>query len=297
MIESKWKILNEIPREHIPKTSLFKHPSSPQEVLKVMADEHYHFPVILKPEFGERGWMVEKIEDTYELEKYVHCIRTNFLLQEYIDLPVELGVFYYRFPDESMGTISSVVRKELLSVTGDGIKSIRQLIMENTRARMHRNQLEEKHRALMNRVPDSGEKIELVSIGNHNRGAIFYDGNDIINGDLIAVFDKLAKKINGFYYGRFDIRCESIDKLYRGEKFIVLELNGAKSEPAHIYQPGFPILKAYRVLFNHWRILYRISRTHNRMGMPYPSWNKGWTLWKKYRFFINERKHGTATRV
>lgn len=288
LTESKWSILKKIPPEYSPRTKKFDHPVSPNEVLDEIMKGNFHFPVILKPEFGERGWMVEKIEDSHELREYVNKIRTSFLLQEYIDYPHEIGIFYYRYPDQKKGIISSLVRKELLCVTGDGAKNVRQLVTEDPRACLQLDRLE-KHTSLLNFVPRKGEKLELVSIGNHNRGATFLDGSKLISEELNSVIDSVAKKIDGFYYGRFDIRYQTIEELYKG-KFIILELNGAKSEPAHIYQPGFPLSKAYKVIFNHWYVLYEISLINHKSGLPYPSWKKGWALWRKYRRHLNGRK-------
>jgi len=234
--------------------------------------------------------MVEKIEDLHELEQYVRRIRTNFLLQEYIDLPYELGVFYYRYPDQKEGTISSIVIKELLCVVGNGNKNVRQLVEENPRAKLQMDYLQERHKGMLNMVPQKDEKIELVSIGNHCRGATFLDGSDLIDETLISIFDVIAKKIDGFYYGRFDIRYKSLKELRRGDGFVILELNGAKSEPAHIYQPGFPLMTAYKIIFKHWNALYRISKINRKLGIPYPSWEKGWMLWRKYRQHLKGRK-------
>ena len=290
LIESKWDILNKIPSEYIPKTRKFVQPVSATEVMEEMNKGNFHFPIILKPEYGERGWMVEKIEDPHELEKYVLRMRTNFLLQEYVDLPFELGVFYYRFPDQEKGIISSIVIKELLCVVGNGDKNVRQLVEENPRARLQMDYFMERHKGLLNMVPQKGEKIELVSIGNHCRGATFLDGSHLNDELLTSIFDSIAKKIEGFYYGRFDIRYNTLKELKNNRKFVILELNGAKSEPAHIYQPGFPLMTAYKIIFKHWNALYRISKINHKLGISYPSWETGWALWRKYQQHLKKRK-------
>jgi hypothetical protein len=61
-------------------------------------------------------------------------------------------------------------------------------------------------------------------------------------------------------------------------------LNGSASEPAHIYAPGFPLLKAYKVVFHHWRILFEISRMNHQNGVPYMSFKTGWGALQKSRF-------------
>lgn len=290
LIESKKNILDGIPKVLIPKTIFFRHPVSLKEVLEKMYECSIFFPVIVKPDYGERGWKVEKIEDKIELDKYLKLNRLNILVQEFIDYPVELGIFYIRHPDENTGMITSIVRKKLLSVLGDGKKSVKELIMNDTRAFIYFEDIKKRRPDILNFVPGKHENVELVPIANHCRGATFIDGTEIINPMLTNVIDTLAKKINGFYYGRFDIRCKNINDLNQGLNFKILELNGAKSEPAHIYQPGFYLLDAYKILFNHWKQMYMIARSNAEKGIPYPSFNEGWKAWKKYRYFKKGRK-------
>jgi len=289
LIESKKKILDLLPDKLIPKSLYFEHPVSQDEVLEGMSLHSIHFPVIIKPDYGERGWMVEKIEDSYELDKYLKINRLNIIVQEFISYPIELGIFYVRHPDEDQGHITSIVKKKLLYVTGDGIANVRDLIKRNPRARIQLKRIEIRHPDLLNYIPDSGEKIELVPIANHARGAIFIDGNDLINPQLSHVVDNIGKNIKGFYYGRFDIRCKNIEDLNKGINFRILELNGAKSEPAHIYQPGYSLGKAYKVMLYHWKEMYYIARINLKNGIPFPSFSEGWAVWKKYRYYSRMR--------
>jgi hypothetical protein len=182
------------------------------------------------------------------------------------------------------------VKKKLLYVIGDGKTNIRDLILKSRRVRIHFKSIEKRHPDLMNYMPDNGEKIELVPIANHCRGATFNDGNDLINPQLSDLLDRIGKNIKGFFYGRFDIRCKSMEDLYKGINFKILELNGAKSEPAHIYHPGFSILRAYKIIMYHWDEMYRIAQTNKKNGIPFPSFNQGWNLWRKYRYYKKLRK-------
>lgn len=290
LIESKYDILQKIPGSLIPATLFFTYPSSFEDVIRAMDDNQIRFPVMAKPDHGERGWGVEKLEDSEELKQYIRHTRVNFLIQEFIDLPVELGIFYYRYPDQSRGEISSVVRKERLFVTGDGNTDIRSLIQEDLRARMQAASLEQRHPDLMNYIPGKGEQVELVPVGNHCRGATFLNGNELIDQELSDVIDGIATRIDGFFYGRFDIRCRSVADLKSGRHLKIIELNGAKSEPAHIYDPEFPLSEAYRVLFFHWKTLYKIAIMNHRQGVPFPSWKTGWKTWKKFRKYQKLRK-------
>jgi hypothetical protein len=255
-----------------------------------MKDTGIYFPIIAKPDYGERGWMVEKIEDPQELNLYVKRLRVDLIVQEFVDLPVELGIFYYRIPGTDRGTVSSVTAKQLLHVTGDGSSTLRMLVQENPRARLQWKVLEKKHKTLMNYVPGRGEIVELIPIGNHSRGAAFIDRNDLIDEELINTVDGFARKIPGFYYGRFDLRCADTGRMKKGETIRILELNGCKSEPAHIYHPGSSLFTAYRVLFFHWDKLFQIAMINRRKGIPFPSIREGWQKLRKYLYYRRIRK-------
>jgi hypothetical protein len=177
------------------------------------------------------------------------------------------------------------VKKELLVVTGDGVRNIEDLIKRNPRANIHFKSIKNRHPDLMFYVPGNREKVELISIANHCKGATFLNGNHLINPHLSKVIDNIGKYIEGFYYGRFDIRCISLEDLNEGKNFKILELNGAKSEPAHIYHPGFPIKEAYKVMIYHWNTMFNIAKINSNNGIPYPSFKEGWAVWKKYRYF------------
>ncbi len=272
---SKKSILDLIPQQYIPKTALLIAPVNLNQIENTLQKLALNYPIILKPDLGERGWKVEKIVSSEEAKKYLEAFNANLQLQEYIDLPFEAGVFYYRFPHEKKGTVSSIVVKELLHVIGDGVSTLEQLIINKPRARIQYSKLLISWKDKFNSIPNLGKKIELQPIGNHNRGTAFLDGNYLIDEQLNNSFDAISKQIDGFYYGRYDVRCKDAESLKKGDVKII-ELNGAASEPAHIYQSGYPILKAYQSLFHHWKIMYRISIVNHKNGTSYTSFKQGW---------------------
>ena len=279
--ESKKKILDLIPSQFVPITLLFSPTQSFEEVESKVNAAGLTFPVIAKPDVGERGIFVEKIKSSDELRAYVQKAQFKFQVQEYVDMPMELGVFYYRFPTTKTGVISSIVKKKMLSVKGDGHSTIMELIVKSDRAKLQLANLAGKI-DLEEVLPVNLEK-ELVSIGNHCKGTTFLNGNDLINDVLIKVFDNIHAEMQGFNYGRFDLRCSSIEHLYKGE-FKIMELNGAAAEPAHIYHPGFSLFKAYKVLFAHWKKLYEIGIANHKMGVPFLEPSVGWPLfWSHFK--------------
>lgn len=266
--ESKFDVIKKIPRQYIPKTILIRQPVTIDELTAILRENNFRFPLVFKPDLGERGFMVKRIKTHAEAEEYISRMKFNFLVQELVDLPMEFGVFYTRFPHEDKGKVTSVVMKEMLSVTGDGSTTLEQLILNKDRAKLQWKTLKETYRDQLTMILPKGEKLELVPIGNHALGTTFLDGSHLINDRLSATFDHISKQIDGFYFGRFDLRCASIEDLYNGN-VMIMELNGCGAEPAHIYHPGYSLRKAVKVLFNHWRSIFVIARENVRRGASY----------------------------
>lgn len=267
--ESKSSILKQLPQELLPKT-IFIHPDhSDEETERLATEKGISYPMIAKPDMGERGFKVEKIANQAELIQYRKEVQTDLIIQEFIDYPEEVAILYHRFPGSAKGEITSITLKEYLSVTGDGISTVRQLMQAYPRARLQLDTFEEKHPALLDQVPPKGEPWELNPIGNHCRGTTFLDGTHLVDEDLVEIFDRISHRLEGIYFGRYDIKCQSFESLRQGQDFRVLELNGLKSEPTHIYQPGFSIWEAYGVLFRQWKTIYQIALANHRKGVPY----------------------------
>ncbi len=110
-----------------------------------------------------------------------------------------------------------------------------------------------------------GEVVQLIEIGAHCRGTIFLDGSDLETEALRRAVDVSAHAMPGFYFGRFDMRSESVEALMEGN-FRILELNGVTSEASHIYDPRVSVIEAYRTLFNQWRIAFQIGELNRQAG-------------------------------
>ncbi|HEX5170725.1 MAG TPA: hypothetical protein VFW11_16240 [Cyclobacteriaceae bacterium] len=280
--ESKFDILKRIPGEFIARSSLVTLPATTREVMRRIHDMGLVFPVIFKPDLGERGWMVERIHNETEVDRYLQKIKIDFLIQECIDKPLEFGVYYRRFPTENSGVVTSIVAKEMLNVTGNGRSSLQELIQGKDRARLQWEKLKIKFESRLDEIPQEGEVIELVSIGNHCLGTKFLDGGHLINHELTESFDRISKQVEGFYYGRFDLRVDSIQDLNKGNVKI-MELNGCGAEPAHIYQPGYSLRTALVVLYRHWEDIFRISMENNKRGVNFTSLKDGIQMYRKFR--------------
>jgi hypothetical protein len=280
--ESKYDVLKKVPSRYTPVTTYIEPPFEKHTVINLIQQHRLQLPVIFKPDLGERGFMVQRIGTESDIEQYLSRMRYPFLIQELVDLPLEFGVFYLRFPHHSKGKVTSIVMKEMLSVTGDGKATLQQLIFKKDRAKLQWEKLKEVYATQLNDIIPPGKTIELVSIGNHCLGTKFLDGSHLINEKLTATFDDMSKQIEGFYFGRFDLRCASVEDLYNGN-VKVMELNGCGAEPAHIYHPGYSVFKAIGVLLNHWRNIFLIARANADRGAAYISFTEARRHFKKFK--------------
>ena len=269
--ESKWSIFKLMPKEYYPATILANSSDDIEMLLMRMKVAGIQFPVIAKPDRGERGWGVKKVSSATELAEYRKTMKVDFLVQAYVGYPLELSVFYYRNPNSQKGMITSVTLKKLLTVTGDGCSTIGDLIQHNNRSFLQYNKLKQSRQIDFSRVLELGEHEVLVPYGNHVLGAMFLDYNHIIDDELVNTFDMISKKIPGFYFGRYDLRCSSIEELKLGKNISILELNGAGAEPAHIYNPGFSFFKAQKVIADHYNMMYEAAFINKQAGVPFMS--------------------------
>ncbi|MEJ2475286.1 MAG: VTT domain-containing protein [Desulfobacterales bacterium] len=224
------------------------------------------FPVVLKPDAGQRGTGVTVIRNRPQLVHYLEHAKGAAIIQEYVN-GYEYGVFYYRYPDENEGTLFSITDKRLLTLTGDGRSTLEQLILQDDRAMCMAPFHFRHHQDRLFDVPRFGERIALVEVGTHCRGALFLDGSAVRSPALASVIDRISKRFEGFYFGRYDIRTPSLVDFRKGRNFKIVELNGVTSEATHIYQPGNSIWNAYRTLMQQWRIAFEIGAVNRSRGV------------------------------
>jgi len=223
------------------------------------------FPVILKPDAGERGKGVRIIRSYGELEQSLANVNRDCVIQEFYD-GAEVSVFYYRHPTSSKGEIFSITEKVFPAVVGDGVSSLEELILSDERAVCLSEKYFEENRRELDQVPAKGETVPIIRIGTHSRGAIFLDGGYLRTPELEKSIDAFCRRVEGFNFGRFDIRFSSIDEFRSGAGFKIIELNGVTSESTNIYDPRYSLLDAYRILFGQWRIAFEIGAENKRRG-------------------------------
>ncbi len=101
--------------------------------------------------------------------------------------------------------------------------------------------------------------------------------------------ERIARTFDGFYFGRFDLRCPDEDALKRGEGIRLIELNGVTSEATHIYHPHTPLLAGYRTLISQWRHAYDIGIANAENGARLSTWGELFTM-LRHHFSQNRAK-------
>jgi hypothetical protein len=285
MMESKKEIYNLLPKKYYPKTELIKENTSFELVLDRFKEAQFKYPLIAKPDIGLRGSAVKKIHNESDLKAYHEKVNFDYLLQDLIPYPNEIGIFYVRYPHEKKGKITGIVGKEFLIVTGDGQSTIENLIKKDPRHELQLKVLQKEYGADLQTVLVNGEQCNLVPYGNHIRGAKFLDFSDWISPQLTEVINEMCLQIPAFYFGRMDLMYNTLEELEQGKNFAVVELNGAASEPTHIYDPKHSIFFAWKELTRHIRYMFEISVANHQKGIPYLSRKTGM---KEYRMHLDQ---------
>lgn len=266
--ESKYDTVQLIPEKFRPQTIYINIGEKIENILPKLTPNNLKFPLIIKPDVGFRGLLVKKINSENELSEYINNYNSiPLLLQEFIEFKNECGIFYHRIPGEKTGTITSITLKKYLTVIGNGISSLLELIKNDTRAKIYVSLISELNKNKLHTIPEKGEEVLLNCIGNHSKGTQFINGNQLINNELTLFFDDLNRTIDGWYFGRVDIKYNNFDELIKGENLKIIEINGIISEPTHIYDSSngtyFEALKAIK---NHWKIIYLIGIKNNKLN-------------------------------
>jgi membrane protein DedA with SNARE-associated domain len=248
-------------------------------------------PFILKPDVGQRGAGVKLIRSMDAARDYLAVVSAPVLLQRYAAGPREAGVFYYRLPDEPTGQIFAITEKIFPVVTGDGERTVGELILADSRAAIVAHTYLRRFARVRDSVPAPGETFKLVETGNHAQGCIFQDGTHLATPMLLSALDRISRSVPGFFIGRYDIRYKSDDDLRDGRGFTIVELNGAGAEATSIYDARNSLLSAYRTLFRQWSLVFRIASLNRNLGAEPASlpallreWRRASTLADSYPF-------------
>lgn len=267
--ESKARILSQLPDDAVIPFRLVDGRSAADtadRVAAAVASAGWTWPVVLKPDVGERGNGVQLARSADDVRRYCEATATPIVVQPYHPGPYEAGIFYVRHPDEPTGRILSITDKRFPVLVGDGRSTLADLVWAHPRFRMQAAMFLSRHRSHSGRVLGDGERFRLAMAGNHSKGTMFLDGRDLWTEALERRVDAIARSVPGFFIGRFDVRYRSEAAFKEGRDLAIVELNGATAEPTDLYDPRGSLVGAYRKLFRQWSLVFAIGAANRRAG-------------------------------
>jgi hypothetical protein len=264
--ERKTDIYALLPEGSYPATVRIAAGTPVHEALRMIAHRGIALPLMVKPDVGERGRGVQRVDNAEALKERLHPAAEDLLVQQPARGVHEFGLMFVRDPGSGRTTLLSITGKRFLTVAGDGKRTVEQLLRLTYRGARQIGRLRVSAPSLLSACPPRGEVMLVEPIGNHCRGTSFHDAGHLRTEDLERSVDALVSRIPGVYYGRFDVRADSEEALSCG-LFEVIELNGVSSEPGHIYDPAYSIWRCWGELLRHVRHIARVSRHLRNQGL------------------------------
>lgn len=286
---TKMSIYEHLPPGTFPSSICIKGNLSFPEVEELVA-RNYSYPFVVKPDVGRMGFMFRIIRNPSDLRAYHEKMPVNYIVQELVTYPLEVSVFYYRFPNQNSGKITGFVRKEFLEIHGDGLSTIDELITKCPRACFRLEEMRAKHSDKLQIVLKNNDIFRLNNALNLSRGCTLVSLENEIDEELVKVFDEISSYSDTLYYGRYDVKCASIEELKEGKNFSIIEYNGCGAEPHHVYGNGNTFIEACAILARHWIILYEISKYNHSQGVKYDNFKKGWNTMRNCRKYFDRLK-------
>jgi len=288
---TKSEVYQILPPNTYPNTVLIHSNDSFEQVVEKIAQSNLEYPFVVKPDVGMVGLLVRIIEDENQLRTYYDLVKVDWIVQEYISYNVEVGLFYVRNPNEQKGKIVGLSEKKPLSIIGDGKSTLGTLVENDSKAVFWKEEIFRKKKKKWNTIPAKGEFVELMYTGNRKTGAQLVELVDEIDEDLVILFDKISRHSNQIFYGRYDIKCNSLEDLKKGKNFAILEFNGVHSGYGHLYHCGKSAKEAYQTIFKMWQNLFQICMINHQNGARFTPFGEGWKkLYQVIRHFIKISK-------
>lgn len=241
--------------------------ASLERALAVMQQANLAFPVVVKPDMGWCGFGVRLVADAEALRQYLDAFPRGqtVVFQRYLPEAGEAGIFYMRDPGQTTGQVIGILLRQFPRVTGDGQSTIAELIAQDARLRRAtRNSMHDCDYAAA-RIPAPGENVRLSMVASNRVGGLYLDASDLLTPQLSARVDAIARDMDRFHAGRFDVRYASEGDLAQG-LFTIMEVNGSGSEAVHAWDPKYSLREAYAIIFSKQRLLFRIADANRQRG-------------------------------
>jgi hypothetical protein len=265
--ERKSEIYALLPNDSYPTTMCIEPGTSWAEVEHQVDAARLQFPLIVKPDIGERGEGVIRVPSIEILQHAIEHANDAVLVQDLIPGECEFGMMFVHDPETDAVELLSITGKQFLTVIGDGVASVEVLLQRTFRGSRQVERLLAYKADLLKVVPALGEHVVVEPIGNHCRGTTFVDASALRTPPLERRIAALVRSTGGVYYGRFDVRADSVEAFQEG-RFSIVEMNGVSSEPGHVYDPAMNIFQCWSELLRHTRHIPKISHQLRRQGHP-----------------------------
>ncbi len=272
-----------LPQKIVPATTIIVSRSAVDIFIK---NNNLSFPLIIKPNVGVKGFKVTKVNDAQGIDSFFaenDMVDREWLIQEFLNQEKEYSVLFYRYPKAKKHGVSSFVEKEYPFVIGDGKKTLKVLLHEYRNPYLLRTDVVKRLERKLDSIPKKSEEVILDFIGNYSRGAKFYSRMNFVDQEMAKNLNSMFQNAKGLNFFRVDFKANSIDDFLNGD-YKILEVNGMKSEPLHIYDPKSSFWNNVKILNHHWKIIEDISREQKELCVDVPSFRNGlksWMLIKK----------------
>jgi len=273
--DSKYFITSKIPIEFRPKTILILKSEAASVMLNKLKSIDIYIPLFVKPDIGEGGFIVKKINSIIELLTYHENHATDYLIQEFINYPIELSVLVHN-ADGNL-KISSITERKYLTIKGDGIHNLKQILLMNDDVKYRINKVLDYCKEELHIVLEKDKIYQPIAIGNNAYGANCVERTEILTNGLVIIFNKINTEVGLFNYARYDIKCKSVSDFLSGNMKI-LEINGVKGAPIHIFDNKYNLGQAYSEIFRHWGFILKISKKNLSHGEPCANMLEGFNM-------------------
>lgn len=253
---SKVTVHSKIKYDHELKTML-------DQVDVFMKSHSLSFPVVCQPDVSKRRELV-KIEDRYELQDYFSKAKGDIFIREHME-GKEAEILYYRFPGKDKGAIYSMTLKGEITVTGDGRKTLEELILSDKKAIKYVDIFVQVFEDELYEVPKENE-VRILSTFNTQKSFKIWDAGELVTDRLTDSIDKICSTVDGFYFGKLFIKAPDHQSLMAGNNLKVIELKGINSISSNIYDDDYSFLEGQSILMNQWKLLFRIADENRKRG-------------------------------
>ncbi len=277
--DRKTEFYDILPKPLLPATTLC---NTIEDARVFISSNNISFPVIVKPNIGLKGMMVEKIYTEEDLRLfYKKDINKNreWLLQEFLDQDREFSVLVYKYPKSGKHGITSFVEKIYPTLKADGVSTYQELIDRYENPFLEKEFPLKKFADQLQEIPAKGTKVVLDEIGNYSRGAKFHSLNHEIDQAMIETYSQQYEDTKGLSFFRIDCKADTLADCKEG-RYKILEVNGMKGEPLHIYDPKSTFFGNIKILIEHWSHIQGVTREQEELIKDAPTFVEGIKSWR-----------------